>query len=90
MSGFTHTQLFWDHWAKLGGCTKSGLAHLPFAANSRIPVMYAAREGVELGGLVSYGVNLPDLSRATAIYLDSVHDVRPRSPDWVNEDARVI
>jgi hypothetical protein len=30
---------------------------------------YAAREGVELGGLVSYGVNLPDLSRATAIYL---------------------
>jgi len=67
-----------------------GLAHLPFAANSRIPVMYAAREGVELGGLVSYGVNLPDLSRATAIYLDSVHDVRPRSPDWVNEDARVI
>jgi hypothetical protein len=52
MSGFTHTQLFWDHWAKLGGCTKSGLAHLPFAANSRIPVMYAAREGVELGGLL--------------------------------------
>jgi putative ABC transport system substrate-binding protein len=30
---------------------------------------YAAREGVELGGLVSYGVNLPDLSRATVIYL---------------------
>jgi ABC-type uncharacterized transport system substrate-binding protein len=30
---------------------------------------YAAGEGVELGGLVSYGVNLPDLSRATAIYL---------------------
>ena len=34
--------------------------------------MYAAREGVELGGLVSYGVNLPDLSRATAIYLDKI------------------
>jgi putative tryptophan/tyrosine transport system substrate-binding protein len=41
-----------------------------FAANNRLPAMYAAREGVELGGLVSYGVNLPDLSRATAIYLD--------------------
>jgi putative tryptophan/tyrosine transport system substrate-binding protein len=40
-----------------------------FAADSRLPAMYAAREGVELGGLVSYGVNLPDLSRATAIYL---------------------
>jgi putative tryptophan/tyrosine transport system substrate-binding protein len=34
--------------------------------------MYAAREGVELGGLVSYGVNLPDLSRVTAIYLDKI------------------
>jgi putative tryptophan/tyrosine transport system substrate-binding protein len=43
-----------------------------FAANNRLPAMYAAREGVVLGGLVSYGVNLPDLSRATAIYLDKV------------------
>jgi putative tryptophan/tyrosine transport system substrate-binding protein len=43
-----------------------------FAANNRLPAMYAAREGVELGGLVSYGVNLPDLSRATAIYLDKI------------------
>jgi putative tryptophan/tyrosine transport system substrate-binding protein len=45
---------------------------VPFAADSRIPAMYAAREGVELGGLVSYGVNLPDHSRATAIYLDKI------------------
>ena len=43
-----------------------------FAANNRLPAMYAAREGVELGGLASYGVNLPDLSRATAIYLDKI------------------
>jgi putative ABC transport system substrate-binding protein len=43
-----------------------------FAANNRLPAMYAAREGVDLGGLVSYGVNLPDLSRATAIYLDKI------------------
>ncbi len=42
------------------------------AADNRLPAMYAAREGVELGGLVSYGVNLPDLSRATAIYLDKI------------------
>ena len=34
--------------------------------------MYAAREGVELGVLASYGVNLPDLSRATAIYLEKI------------------
>jgi len=43
-----------------------------FAANYQLPAMYAAREGVELGGLVSYGVNLSDLSRATAIYLDKI------------------
>jgi putative tryptophan/tyrosine transport system substrate-binding protein len=43
-----------------------------FAADNRLPTIYAAREGVELGGLVSYGVNLPDLSRATAIYLDKI------------------
>ena len=43
-----------------------------FAANNRLPAMYAAREAVDLGGLVSYGVNLPGLSRATATYLDSI------------------
>src|SRR5262245_45124911 len=43
---------------------------VPFAASSRLPAMYAAREGVDLGGLVSYGANLPDLSRTTAAFLD--------------------
>ena len=43
-----------------------------FAANNKLPTMYAAREAVELGGLASYGVNLPNLSRATAIYLDKI------------------
>jgi ABC-type uncharacterized transport system substrate-binding protein len=43
-----------------------------FAANGRLPSMYAAREAVEFGGLVSYGVNLPNMARATAIYLDKI------------------
>ena len=43
-----------------------------FAGNNRLPAMYAAREAVDLGGLISYGVNLPNLSRATATYLDSI------------------
>jgi putative tryptophan/tyrosine transport system substrate-binding protein len=43
-----------------------------FAADNRLPAIYAAREGVDLGGLVSYGVNLPGLSRATAPYLDRI------------------
>jgi putative tryptophan/tyrosine transport system substrate-binding protein len=42
------------------------------AANNRLPAIYAAREGAELGGLASYGVNLDDLSRATAIYLAKI------------------
>ena len=45
---------------------------VPFAAGSRLPAMYAAREGVDLGGLVSYGANLPDLSRTTAAFLDRI------------------
>jgi putative ABC transport system substrate-binding protein len=32
--------------------------------------VYAAREGVVVGGLMSYGANLPDLSRQTAVYVD--------------------
>jgi putative tryptophan/tyrosine transport system substrate-binding protein len=43
-----------------------------FASDHRLPAIYAAREGVDLGGLVSYGVNLPGMSRATAIYLDKI------------------
>jgi putative tryptophan/tyrosine transport system substrate-binding protein len=42
------------------------------AADKRLPTIYAAREGVELGGLISYGVNLPDLSRRTAVYVDKI------------------
>ena len=30
------------------------------------------RRGCDFGGLASYGVNLPNLSRATAIYLDKI------------------
>ena len=42
------------------------------AANSRLPAMGAAREFVDLGGLMSYGANLPDLARQTATYVDKI------------------
>jgi putative ABC transport system substrate-binding protein len=42
------------------------------AADSRLPTIYAAREGVDVGGLMSYGANLPDLSRKTAVYVDKI------------------
>ena len=42
------------------------------AAENRLPAIYAAREGVDVGGLMSYGTNLPDLSRQTAVYVDKI------------------
>jgi putative ABC transport system substrate-binding protein len=42
------------------------------AADNRLPTIYAAREGVDAGGLMSYGANLPDLSRQTAVYVDKI------------------
>ena len=39
---------------------------------NRLPTIYAAREGVELGGLMSYGANLADLARQTAPYIDRI------------------
>jgi putative tryptophan/tyrosine transport system substrate-binding protein len=42
------------------------------AEKNRLPAMGAAREFVDLGGLMSYGANLPDLSRQTATYADKI------------------
>jgi putative ABC transport system substrate-binding protein len=41
-------------------------------AEKGLPTIYAAREGVELGGLMSYGANLADLGRQTAFYVDKI------------------
>jgi putative ABC transport system substrate-binding protein len=42
------------------------------AARYRLPTMYAAREFVDAGGLISYGTNYPDLYRRAAIYVDKI------------------
>jgi putative ABC transport system substrate-binding protein len=42
------------------------------AAKSRLPAMYAAREFVEDGGLMSYGASLPDLFRRAATHVDKI------------------
>jgi putative ABC transport system substrate-binding protein len=42
------------------------------AANGSLPAMGAAREFADAGGLISYGVNLPDLARQTATYVDKI------------------
>jgi len=42
------------------------------STEKRLPSIYAAREGAEAGGLMSYGANLSDLARQTASYVDKV------------------
>ena len=44
----------------------------PWALGARLPTMYAYREYVEAGGLISYGANLPDLYRRSADYVDKI------------------
>jgi putative ABC transport system substrate-binding protein len=43
-----------------------------FATRSRLPSTHAYREAVELGGLMSYGVNGVDLFRRAAGYVDRI------------------
>jgi putative ABC transport system substrate-binding protein len=43
-----------------------------FAVKSRLPAIYLAREFVEAGGLMSYGVNINDLFRRAATYVDKI------------------
>jgi len=45
---------------------------LQLAAKSRLPAMYERNDFVEAGGLMSYGVNLTDLYRRAAIYVDKI------------------
>ena len=42
------------------------------AARHRLPAIYASREFVEAGGLMTYGVSFPDLYRRAAIYVDKI------------------
>jgi putative ABC transport system substrate-binding protein len=42
------------------------------AVKSRLPLMLERPDHVEAGGLLSYGVSLPDLDRRAAIYVDKI------------------
>jgi putative ABC transport system substrate-binding protein len=43
-----------------------------FATSNRLPSIHAFREAVEVGGLMSYGVNVADLFRRAAGYVDKI------------------
>ena len=42
------------------------------AVKSRLPVIYSGRAFVDAGGLISYGVNVNDLDRRAATYVDKI------------------
>ena len=43
-----------------------------FANSTRLPAMYGSTEFVEVGGLMSYAANFPDLFRRAATYVDKI------------------
>src|SRR5712692_11779533 len=43
-----------------------------FATKNRLPTMFAGREAVEAGGLMSYAPNVPDMFRRAAGYVDRI------------------
>jgi putative ABC transport system substrate-binding protein len=49
---------------------RSRLADL--ATKHRLPTMFPWREGVDAGGLLSYGAHVPDLFRRAATYVDKI------------------
>ena len=48
------------------------------AVKSRLPVIYSGRADVEAGGLMTYGVNVNDLDRRAATYVDKI--LKGRTP----------
>ena len=49
-----------------------------FAVKNRLPAIYANSGSVDAGGLMSYGVNLNDLARRAAVYVDKI--IKGRTP----------
>ena len=54
------------------GCRPHRFQIVELAVKSRLPAIYEVREWVEDGGRVSYGVNLSDLNRRAATYVDKI------------------
>ena len=60
----------------IAGAHRTQIADL--AVKSRLAVIYGGRGSVEAGGLVSYGVNVNDLDRRAATYVDKI--LKGRTP----------
>ena len=60
----------------VGAAHRTQIAEL--AVKSRLPVMYSNSQYVEAGGLMTYGVNITDLDRRAATYVDKI--LKGRTP----------
>jgi putative ABC transport system substrate-binding protein len=60
----------WFVTGSIGNPHREKIADL--AVSSRLPVIYFEREDVEAGALMSYGVNIVDLHRRAATYVDKI------------------
>jgi putative tryptophan/tyrosine transport system substrate-binding protein len=54
----------------IGAPNRKDIAEL--TAKNRLPAIYTLSDYVEAGGLMSYGVHLPDLDRRAATYVDKI------------------
>jgi putative tryptophan/tyrosine transport system substrate-binding protein len=56
----------------MSGASSQRKENAELAVKSRLPVIYESARYVEAGGLMSYGVSLPDLDRRAATYVDKI------------------
>jgi putative ABC transport system substrate-binding protein len=59
-------------WMVSGALTTHRARIADMAVKSRLPVIYELPSWVDAGGLMSYGVNLPNLDRRAATYVDKI------------------
>jgi ABC-type uncharacterized transport system substrate-binding protein len=60
----------WFVTGSIGNPDRKKIADL--AVSSRLPIIYFQRVDVEAGGLMSYGVNVVELHRRAAVYVDKI------------------
>jgi putative ABC transport system substrate-binding protein len=60
------------------------------ALGARLPTMHGNRENVEVGGLMSYGPNLPELWRRAGDYVDKILAARsPPTSRWSSQPSSI-
>ena len=61
-----------SRWETIRSCSRAASRITELAAKHRLPTIYASREYVDAGGLMSYAAHYPDLYRRAAAYVDKI------------------